>query len=354
MAPPAVMAGGEPEPAPLVGDKRNRAVSPDAADTPQGGAVSTEHLGPGAAQGGDIGGTQRPSGLPGPGGDGGDAPLGSMGAMGGTVGSSATEERRSTTEQQRQHGPTADGVRAPTEQELLQPAYDSGELVLFYSRGSEADDLSSMCLDYPFRGSAEIAVPGARPLGDWLGGRQIDKWFKSREHFFHFVKCGYAARGPGGRLASELAQRVLGMSAYEAKTSTGPPRRYGGRGGRGGGTRHGGLTGLDMLAWNRDKLSVMAQAARQQAAGNPDFARRLQDTGRAWLAEASTNDSEWGIGLDAAGARRVPVESRHEAFGQNLHGRAVMLARADIQERLWLNIRGAGGLSEPSCTNQGR
>ena len=242
--------------------------------------------------------------------------------------------------------------QGPSEQELLQPVYDNGALVLFYSKGSEADDLSSMCLDYPFSGSAEIAVPGARTLGDWLGGRQVGKWFKSREHFFHFVKCGYAARGPGGRLASELAQRVLGMSAYEAKASTGPVRRYGGRGGRSGGARGGGLTGLDMQAWNRDKLSVMTQAAVQQAAGNSDFARRLQDTGQAWLAEASANDSEWGIGLDTAGARKVPVESRHEAFGQNLHGRAVMLARADIQERLWLNIRGADRPSETMNTNQ--
>ena len=97
----------------------------------------------------------------------------------------------------------------------------------------------------------------------------------------------------------------------------------------------------------------MTQAAGEQAAGNPEFARRLQDTGQAWLAEASANDSEWGIGLDTASARKVPVESRHEAFGQNLHGRAVMLARADIHERLWMHIRGTTRPSEMVNTNQG-
>ena len=212
------------------------------------------------------------------------------------------------------------------ELEVTRLAMGGVDMVLFYSWGTSANDLSSLSNDYQFTGVQEA---GLQPSDRWLQGRHVNRYFKSREHFFQFCKCMYAATGSHESSALALANSILGKSSRDAKSST---RKMSKRSGSDRRASQGmGLAGLDLEAWEMDKCSVMVQATRQQALGCERFRRRLLATGTALLAEASETDGEWGIGMGPDAAARVPVAGRAEAFGNNYHGRALMLVREELR-----------------------
>ena len=63
--------------------------------------------------------------------------------------------------------------------------------IFFYSYGTEATWLSSMCRDFGFWG----LVPHNESVAALLGDRQIQRYFTSRETWFCFAKCVFAAVG---------------------------------------------------------------------------------------------------------------------------------------------------------------
>ena len=212
---------------------------------------------------------------------------------------------------------------SPAEAELVRDAWDSGELTPFYSYNTPNNDLSSMSLDYPFVGTREEV---GQPSDSWLREAHVDVFFKSREHFFQFVKCMYATQGMHGQQALTLATDIMRMTPKEAKAAT-QNLRAGMRRQRG--EQQTGLRGLDVQAWERDKVSVMLQAARQQVAGCRDFGTRLDRTGNSLLAEAASNDGFWGIGMTMEAALQVPQRARQANFGENKAGVALMIVRAE-------------------------
>ena len=95
-------------------------------------------------------------------------------------------------------------------------------------------------------------------------------------------------------------------------------------------TQRGKLRGLDVQAWDRDRVAIMRIGMMQQAIGNGSFARRLLSTRDSVLAEAKARDSFWGIGATAAEAREHSA-ARRRAWGENQHGRALMAVRAALR-----------------------
>ena len=87
------------------------------------------------------------------------------------------------------------------------------------------------------------------------------------------------------------------------------------------------VTPFDPEAWDKVKYEVVKTANRAKYEQNPDLKAKLLDTGDALIAEASPEDSIWGIGLDAAAA----AETDPSAWpGQNLLGRILMELRAEF------------------------
>ena len=210
--------------------------------------------------------------------------------------------------------------------------------VFFYSWGTEATWMSSMSVAHGFWGVAA----GDAEVAEILQGRQLQRFFKSRETWFCYVKCLFAASGAEGQRSVELADEVLRMLPKLAKRAG----QAAGRGGR--------LAGLDVAAWDRVKIRVMAEGAWMQARGNADFRGRLLRTGGALLLEASATDGFWGIGMDAPTAARVPPAARRSTFGTNWHGATLMMARERIRREegtgvgwkaRWGGPEGGGGAS---------
>ena len=231
---------------------------------------------------------------------------------------------------------TMEQIGGVVESEVTRSAMRGVDMVLFYSFGTSANDLSSLSNDYQFTGVQEM---GLQPSDRWLRGRHVNRYFKSREHFFQFCKCMYAAVGSHESSALALANSILGKSSRDAKSSTRKVTKRSASDRRA--SQGAGLAGLDLEAWEADKCSVMVQATRQQALGCERFRRRLLATGTALLAEASVTDGEWGIGMGPEAAARVPVHGRAEAFGNNYHGRALMLVRDELRKVALMT----GGLS---------
>ena len=67
--------------------------------------------------------------------------------------------------------------------EVAGEAWETGKVIYFFSWASQADDLSSMFTGYGFVGRP---VRGVRV--EWLRGRQVGVWFKSREIFFSCLR----------------------------------------------------------------------------------------------------------------------------------------------------------------------
>ena len=206
------------------------------------------------------------------------------------------------------------------EEAVLREAWSDGGFTPFYSYNTPNNDLSSMSTDYGFEARAE----GFRqPSDDWLRGQHVGRYFKSREHFFQFTKCMYATGGMHKTAALTLAEELMCMPAMDTKRATQAPGKRSRLGGEGG------LRGLERAAWERDRVSVMLQATRQQAEGCPDFRARLQETGTTLLAEASEKDGFWGIGMKAEAAARTPQSERRRVFGKNKAGVVLMIIRAE-------------------------
>ena len=203
------------------------------------------------------------------------------------------------------------------------------EVQYFYSFGTDNNDLSSMCLDYGFKGGVGSVAPR------WMGEQHVGKYFKSRENFFVFAKFIFGARGRFEEQNKRAAAETLKMTPKEAKAASGRPGSVGkGQGGKRGGR----LMGLDVGGWDKVKLVVMEMATEQQAMGNRRFRDRLVGTGKVVLAEAAIGDGEWGIGMSEEHGRAIPQGSRRDAFAGNGAGRGVMAARERVVflEEAWL------------------
>ena len=204
--------------------------------------------------------------------------------------------------------------------------------IFFNSYGTEATWLSSMCRDFGFWG----LVPHNESVAALLGDRQIQRYFTSRETWFCFAKCVFAAVGDHAQRNLRLADEVLCMTPQEAKRACKPTRR----GGR--------LEGLDEGAWDATRVRMMEEGAWMQAKGSVRFRERLLRTEDALLLEASSADSFWGIGMDRASASQVPVAAQRQAFGQNWHGAALMMVRERMRREakeggVWVSVWSEGG-----------
>ena len=237
-------------------------------------------------------------------------------------------EASQSTESARQAAGTAEageGDAATTEEgaggvvdwrEVERDCWASGNPpVFFYSWGTGATWLSSMSMDYGFWGIG----PPDKGVAGVLRGRQLQRFFRSRETWFCYVKCIFAAEGADGQRSLELADEMLRMPPKQAKRAG----QAAGKGGR--------LSGLDVAAWDQVKVQVMAEGAWMQAKGNAEFRGRLLRTSDALLLEASATDGFWGIGMDVPTATRVPQGARRSTFGTNWHGAALMMARERIR-----------------------
>ena len=87
------------------------------------------------------------------------------------------------------------------------------------------------------------------------------------------------------------------------------------------------VTPFDAKTWDAVKYDVVKNGNRAKFEQNPDLKRLLLATGNAILAEASSKDKIWGIGLDAQTAASTDMS---EWPGQSLLGRALMELRTEF------------------------
>ena len=78
----------------------------------------------------------------------------------------------------------------------------------------------------------------------------------------------------------------------------------------------------DQQLWNQHKYTIMVDALLHKFSANPDLLKTLLDTGDAILAEASPDDTIWGIGLSIDSAEQGVAWK-----GTNLLGKALMEVR---------------------------
>ena len=90
-----------------------------------------------------------------------------------------------------------------------------------------------------------------------------------------------------------------------------------------------GVTPFDAAQWDRVKYDIVKDANRAKYEQNPDLLRKLMETGDSILAEASPMDYEWGIGLDAAAARK---SDPYDWPGRNLLGKLLTELRDEFRE----------------------
>ena len=86
---------------------------------------------------------------------------------------------------------------------------------------------------------------------------------------------------------------------------------------------------FDENEWNIHKCDIVFRGNWRKFQQNPDLRRILLSTGNRLIVEASPNDAIWGIGLNAAEARRTPERLWP---GQNLLGKELMKVRQAIKE----------------------
>ncbi len=87
------------------------------------------------------------------------------------------------------------------------------------------------------------------------------------------------------------------------------------------------VTPFDANAWNEVKYGIVKAGSRAKYEQNPALKAALLRTGSAVLAEASPIDRIWGIGLDAAAAKRTEPSAWP---GLNLLGRILMELREEF------------------------
>ncbi|MEO9517220.1 MAG: NADAR family protein [Paracoccaceae bacterium] len=88
------------------------------------------------------------------------------------------------------------------------------------------------------------------------------------------------------------------------------------------------VTGFDQSRWSSARYDIVVRINLAKFSQNKGLRRKLFQTGRLQLVEASPIDTVWGIGLDAETARNTP---EHLWPGQNLLGRALMDVRTQLR-----------------------
>ncbi|KAK8194748.1 uncharacterized protein BKA78DRAFT_248003 [Phyllosticta capitalensis] len=89
------------------------------------------------------------------------------------------------------------------------------------------------------------------------------------------------------------------------------------------------VAGFDVKVWDERKYDVAVQGNFHKFSQAPDLKAKLLETGDRELVEASRFDRVWGIGFDAADAKRTD----RECWGENLLGKALMEVRKRLREQ---------------------
>lgn len=87
------------------------------------------------------------------------------------------------------------------------------------------------------------------------------------------------------------------------------------------------VSGYDESQWNGVRQIVVYEGLMAKFSQNPELARKLKATGRAFLAECAVKDRIWGIGLSMRDPHRL---DRASWQGQNLLGYALMMVREKL------------------------
>uniref|UniRef100_A0A6V2S337 NADAR domain-containing protein n=2 Tax=Emiliania huxleyi TaxID=2903 RepID=A0A6V2S337_EMIHU len=112
-----------------------------------------------------------------------------------------------------------------------------------------------------------------------------------------------------------------------------------------------GVSPWDERLWTRVVCTVAHAIVLAKARGVPHFRAALLQTGRALIAEATSNDRHWGIGLDEGHASvQTPALWR----GSNILGWALMEAREVIAGEAEAAARGGGGGEDGAGGGAGR
>ncbi|BCS83437.1 hypothetical protein QLL95_gp0686 [Cotonvirus japonicus] len=84
------------------------------------------------------------------------------------------------------------------------------------------------------------------------------------------------------------------------------------------------VRGFKQNIWDKNKLKIVISGNKLKFQQNPELMTRLLETGDKIIVEAACYDKEWGIGLTAQQAIKIP-ESKWP--GKNLLGKALMKVR---------------------------
>jgi len=84
---------------------------------------------------------------------------------------------------------------------------------------------------------------------------------------------------------------------------------------------------FDQATWDARKINIVLRISRAKYQQNDGLRRKLFQTGRALLAEASPHDLIWGIGMDA---KTAAVTDPDYWPGQNLLGRILTQVRDEM------------------------
>lgn len=90
------------------------------------------------------------------------------------------------------------------------------------------------------------------------------------------------------------------------------------------------IDGFNDALWQKTRMQIMRRGLREKFRQNPELMEKLLNTGNAILAEASSFDSIWAIGLNRTDRRALDV---NEWGGKNLLGKTLMTVRRDL--RIW-------------------
>jgi len=102
------------------------------------------------------------------------------------------------------------------------------------------------------------------------------------------------------------------------------------------------VRGFDPAVWDARKAEIVRRANLEKFRQNRGLRRKLFQTGRNTLVEASPLDAIWGIGLDAATAHVTPPE---QWPGENLLGKIL----TDVRETLRAEFPDDAGASAGSA-----
>ncbi|KAL3425902.1 hypothetical protein PVAG01_02693 [Phlyctema vagabunda] len=101
------------------------------------------------------------------------------------------------------------------------------------------------------------------------------------------------------------------------------------------------VRGFDAAVWDSIKTGVVAEGSYHKFAWDAALGARLLATGDRELVEASQWDRVWGIGFSVEHCRALDVRTRppREDWGENLLGKAIMLARDRIRKEREERVR---------------